>query len=308
MNYIGSKLSLLDFLVENFHRYDLENSVFCDLFAGTGIVGYHLKNNVKKIISNDIEKYSYIILKNIIGEKRKISFDFPELKEEVGFITEEYAIKRKYFSVENAKKIDWFRNFAFGNKEEMYLLFCLLEASDKVANTASVYGAFLKSIKASAKKNINIKNIDYVPSSNENEVYNENASDLIKKIKGDILYLDPPYNSRQYGANYHLLNTIVSNNVFEPRGVTGLNDYNKSSFCSKGKVYDAMEQIISDADFENIFISYNNEGLIKKENFLSMLSKYGNASIVEKEYKRFKSRDTDITSVKEYLFILNKKT
>ena len=308
MNYIGSKFSLLDFLISNFREYNLENSVFCDLFAGTGVVGYSIKNDVKKVISNDIEKYSYIVLKNTIENKNQIKFDFPPIDEEEGFITKEYAIKRKYFSIENAKKIDWFRNFSFGKENEFYLLFCLLEASDKIANTASVCGAYLKQIKKSAQKNINIKNIEYIPSINNNEVYNENALDLIRKIKGNILYIDPPYNSRQYGANYHLLNTIVSKELFEPKGITGLNNYNKSDFCSKSKVKDAMEYIISNADFENIFISYNNEGLIQKEAFIDILSKYGKVKLVEKDYKRFNSGNSESSNVKEYLFILNKKS
>ncbi len=34
-----------------------------------------------------------------------------------------------------------------------------------------------------------------------------NTSAVICDIEGNILYLDPPYNHRQYGANYHMLNT-----------------------------------------------------------------------------------------------------
>ena len=59
---------------------------------------------------------------------------------------------------------------------------------------------------------------------------------LIKDIQGDILYLDPPYNSRQYGANYHLLNTIAEYKPFEPKGKTGLRPYNRSLYCSKRTV------------------------------------------------------------------------
>ena len=45
------------------------------------------------------------------------------------------------------------------------------------------------------EKNINSNNV----------CYNIDANELIKTIKGDLLYLDPPYNSRQYCDAYHLL-------------------------------------------------------------------------------------------------------
>ena len=53
------------------------------------------------------------------------------------------------------------------------------------------------------------------------------ASELIGKIYGDILYLYPLYNHREYGANYHLLNTIT---------LTGLRNYAKLAWCKKKMV------------------------------------------------------------------------
>ncbi|GAA0714403.1 hypothetical protein GCM10009430_07560 [Aquimarina litoralis] len=43
---------------------------------------------------------------------------------------------------------------------------------------------------------------------------------FIKSIRGDILYLDSPYNFRQYGSNYHILNTIAKYDTFVPVGKT----------------------------------------------------------------------------------------
>ena len=67
---------------------------------------------------------------------------------------------------------------------------------------------------------------------------------LIKKIKGDILYLDPPYNHRQYGANYHILNTIAKYDKFIPKGKTGLRDYVRSDYCKKATVAESFEDLI----------------------------------------------------------------
>ena len=105
-----------------------------------------------------------------------------------------------------------------------YFLLCsLLECADKVANTASVYGAYLKNLKKSAQKELVLEPAEYELNDNEHKVFNKDANELIKEIEGDILYLDPPYNARQYGANYHMLNTIaeIGNDDLSPHTIVG---------------------------------------------------------------------------------------
>ncbi|PIQ93689.1 MAG: hypothetical protein COY75_10465 [Nitrospirae bacterium CG_4_10_14_0_8_um_filter_41_23] len=46
-------------------------------------------------------------------------------------------------------------------------------------------------------------------SKRDNKVFKEDANNLVKKIYSDILYLDPPYNTRQYAPNYFLLELIA---------------------------------------------------------------------------------------------------
>ena len=76
MNYIGSKLKLCqDFLPSTIKAVcgdDLSQKTFCDIFAGTGIVGRTFKTSVKKVIANDIEYYSYVLNKNYIGNQQPI--------------------------------------------------------------------------------------------------------------------------------------------------------------------------------------------------------------------------------------------
>ena len=87
MNYIGSKFKLLNFITKSVNEVvsgDLSQKIFCDLFAGTGIVGRNFKSNVKKIISNDLEYYSFVLNKNYI-ENHQI-FNFEELIEELNLL------------------------------------------------------------------------------------------------------------------------------------------------------------------------------------------------------------------------------
>ncbi len=188
----------------------------------------------------------------------------------------------------------------------------MLEHADAVANTASVYGAFLKQLKKSALKPLWLKPALFDLNEAEHEVFHGDANETIKQIEGDILYLDPPYNLRQYGSNYHMLNTIALYDEFTPAGVTGLREYKRSTFCVKNKVAESFEDLVKNAKFKYIFLSYNNEGLMPPEAIKKIMGKYGSHSVIETEYQRFKAdttanRNHTATSTTEFLHVLEKK-
>ncbi len=331
MNYIGSKNKLSTFIskaVTEIAGNDLSQLTFCDLFAGTGIVGRTFKPLVKQVISNDVEYYSYVLNRNYIGNNKVFETEtfiekLNNLKPVKGFIFEEYSENgkagRNYFSAENGQRIDairtqietWKQTEKINQNQYFFLLASLLESADKVANTASVYGAFLKHIKASAQKKIIVIPANFTPTENKHLVFQQDANKLVNTIKGDILYLDPPYNSRQYGANYHLLNTIAKYNTFAPKGKTGLPDYYKSNYCKKGEVEKSFYNLIENAQFQYIFLSYNNEGLMTKETVKKIMSLFGNYQLKTIKYQRFKAdktqnRNHKATQTIEYLHILQK--
>jgi len=323
MNYIGSKYKLSKWIKSEINKkVEVKEKIFCDIFAGTGIIGRVFKKHVKKVIANDIEYYAYVLNRNYIGNHKNLKEKLEIIEylnnlplRNDGFIYRNYcsSANRLYFSDENGKKIDSIRMEIekFKSNEDLYyfLLASLIESADKVANTASVYGAFLKKLKKSALKPLILEPAIYEENDNEHLVYQNNANELIKKIKGDILYLDPPYNSRQYGANYHLLNTIAEYKEFEPKGKTGLREYYKSPWCQKNKVKVVFEDLIKSANFEWIFLSYNNEGLMNEEEIKEIMSKFGRYELVKKEYQRFKAdknREYKDTKTYEYLHILRK--
>lgn len=333
MNYIGSKYSLLSFIdntIKSIVGDDMSKLVFCDLFAGTGIVGRHFKTQVSQVISNDWEYYSYILNRNYIGNHLEMAGKEEYIKRlnllegvDNGFIYSQYCIggghDRQYFSDDNGRKIDaariaienW-KNSGEISEDLYYFLLCsLIESADRYANTASVYGAFLKKLKRSAQKQIVITPANYQFNSHNHQVYQEDANALIKRICGDVLYLDPPYNARQYGANYHLLNTIAEYKEFEPKGKTGLREYNRSDYCSRAIVQDSFERLIADANFKYIILSYNNEGLMSIDTIRQIMSKYGRYQVFQKEYPRFRADKADrrnhlADTTTEYLHVLVK--
>ena len=146
------------------------------------------------------------------------------------------------------------------------------------------------------------------------EAYNEDINILAKKIHGDVLYLDPPYNARQYCSNYHVLETIARYDNPKLNGVTGLRDssYQKSKFCSKRTVAETFEDLIKNAQFKYIFLSYNNEGLMSLDTIKEIMSRYGEYSFFTKEYRRFKAdkdenRNIAADYTTEYLHCLIKQ-
>lgn len=332
MNYIGSKLKLcqtfLPSTIKSVCGEDLSQKIFCDIFAGTGIVGKTFKTSVKKVISNDVEYYSYVLNKNYIENHRPLD-NKNELLDELnslplisdGFIYSNYCLggngERQYFSDNNGKKIDtirtaieiWKTEGRISNNMYYFLLCSLLECADKVANTASVYGAYLKNLKKSAQKELVLEPAEYELNKNEHQVFNKDANELIKEIEGDILYLDPPYNARQYGANYHMLNTIAEYKPFVPSGKTGLRQYSRSKYCSASFVKDEFDSLLKNAKFKYIFLSYNNEGLMPVDDIKAIMSKYGKYDLAQTNYQRFKAdsnRLNKANSTVEYLHILEK--
>lgn len=329
MNYIGSKLSLLNFIRDSvFEIAGKNNQTFCDLFAGTGIVGRHFKKLGYSVISNDLQYYSYVLNRHYIGNNNVLKFQkFPfgdifgylnTLVPAKGFIFDNYAAgggtDRLYFSDNNATKCDTIRmeierlfqaNYITAD-EYFFLLACLLENIDKYANTASVYAAFLKKLKTSAQKDFIISPVETICSDKRQFVFNTDANELIKNIKTDILYLDPPYNERQYASNYHLLETIAKYDNPIVSGKTGLREYKeqKSLYCRRQTVAKTFADIIRHANTKYIFLSYNNEGLMSFDEIKAIMSVRGQYGCFTQEYNRFKAdknRDYSASSTTEYI-------
>jgi adenine-specific DNA-methyltransferase len=328
VNYIGSKHSLLGFLEQTIDGVvggNTSGGVFADLFAGTGVVSSAFKGKGYKVIANDIQHYSYALNRHYIENTPPISPErlewFNSLDGVDGFVYNNYCAGsgsgRNYFTDENGRKCDAIRNVLtrmlnnneICEDEYYYYLAGLINSIDKVANTASVYGAYLKHIKASAAKPFKLELLPLVDGE-RGKAYNEDINSLIRQVKGDVLYLDPPYNARQYSANYHVLETISRNDNPTLTGMTGLRTGNeqKSAFCSKRTVASVFDDIIAKADFKYIFLSYNNEGLMSLGTIREIMERYGKYDVFTQDYRRFRAdkedaRNHKADSTTEYLHV-----
>jgi len=327
LNYIGCKHTLCPHLINIISEQipDLQNKSFLDLFAGTGSVSYRIQNLVKTCNSNDLEYYSFVInyalIKSNYSDKiQQILDECNKLLGIEGLVTTSYSGERMFFTENNSKKCDAIRQFIeeykltkqINNEEYYFLLASLLVSMDKVANTSCVYGAFLKEFKKTALKDLLVQPIhkNTELKSKLNQVYNLRAEELsLQNEFYDVVYMDPPYNQRQYSANYCPLNYIAlyDKNIVL-KGKTGLIDgYNKSKFCSKLTVKESFKQILDNIKCNYIFISYNNEGLLPYNEMEELFSSYGELKIYKIEYKKFKAhKNVDGDKVYEYLWFINK--
>ena len=219
---------------------------------------------------------------------------------------------RMYFSSENGKVIDairiqiekWKIEDLITDSEYYILLACLIETVSFYANVAGVYAAFQKKWDPRAVKPLTLRPIEIIENDRDNKVYNANSLDLVPDIDVDILYVDPPYNGRQYLPNYHLLETIAKYDAPSIHGVTGMRDYEskKSSFCNAKTALQGIDYIASSAKYKYLVLSYNSEGIMGNADIMSTLSKYGTVKLEEFEYLRFKSNNNGLAKTQKHVF------
>ena len=253
-----------------------------------------------------------------------------------GYITRHYSPfetnERMFFTVENARRIDYMRNkleslrsaattaaTAMTDDEYKFILASIILSADAVSNVPAVYGSFLKKFKEKAVKNLVLFPIHTITTQANpgSMAYNCDVLDpeFLSGIMADMVYLDPPYNHRQYSKNYFPLNIIAKTpeqlTIEAPlKGKTGIPvDCFISPFCRKGKTVEvAFETLFRELKTKWIFLSYSSESIVPKERMLELMGKYGDVEVVERDYKRFKSFEyNEDKPVLEYLFCLKKK-
>lgn len=338
LNYIGSKFQLLDWLtatiLEKTGWTSLTGKKAGDLFAGTGIVSHHFRRLGASVVSNDAELYSAIIAHAFTRSVCKVEvlaglqaeLDDKKYADTVGFVATHYSphngSERQFFTVDNAQRIDYLRarleDLKSGMTDDDYkfALASLLISADAVSNVPAVYGCYLKSFKDKAVKPLTLTPIHgvLVPPVSGSTTSNSDVLALASEIETDFVYLDPPYNERQYSKNYFPLNIIAKTPaalLTEPalKGKTGIpTDCFISPFCKRGPIVEgAFETLFRDLKTSWIFLSYNSESIVSKEKMLELMGKYGAATVVERDYKRFKSFEyNQDVAIKEYLFCLRK--
>ncbi len=304
--YLGNKYKLIDFIKEIAQKKCGKINSFCDIFAGTGVVGEAFNDINTSIISNDLLYANYICLQTFLQTNTDIT---QSISKQITHLNNITATQENYFSQnfantfftkENAIKIGNIREEIEAisqNEIERNILLCsLLYAVDKVANTVGHYDAFRKNLDLVQPLKLLVPNINYIYNAN-NHIYNEDANSFIRKINCDVLYIDPPYNSRQYSDAYHLLENLIEWKKPEVFGVAKKmnRDHIKSGYCLKNAT-EQFQDLIENASCKHILLSYNNtqnskhgrsNARIQDEDIMKILQNKGEVDIFEKNYKTF---------------------
>lgn len=335
MRYIGGKKQLLDNIQEILEPH-LEGTekTFVDLFGGSNIVGSYFKKKYQ-IMTNDLMYFSFVISRGEIQINKPLKFDalknngivdpFYYLnnlkKSEIksGFITQNYSpageFGRMYFTEENAKRIDTIRNLLnvwhqkqlVTDDEYFYLLASLIEAVPYISNITGTYGAYLKHWDNRALNKLDLKPIELINNGYSNKAFQGDSINLLNTISGDIVYIDTPYNSRQYAPNYHVLETIARYDNPIIKGVTGIRDYSeqKSDFSIKRRAKQSMQKMLENLNFKHAVLSYSTDGIIPESELVDLINKFSILGSVEKRrisYRKYKSKISNNKGVYELLF------
>ena len=293
---------------------------------------------LEKIETKDIgNKYQTHYFYNTYTEEGNNSF-FRSLRGTVGH--------RRFFTPSNGKKIDnalnkireWNDSHLLTEVQYSLLISILCESIEKISNTQGTYHDFQREVydeRALHDLTLRIPPFDDVIST-QNEHIIGKAQDSLRFIKRvphhKLLYLDPPYNFRQYTSYYFMLNLICNyctiknlnkyfKNVQFVRGQNMDDDFD-STFCKSDKFIASLEQLIKDAKTQHVIMSYydgrnhENKGTHRKDNgisaiielFESRLFKAGSFEQLAFErtnYQSFQGHTAD--KCNEYLFIAEKR-
>lgn len=341
MRYIGSKVLLLENIKEVITENVRNAKTFCDIFSGTTVVANYFKKDYQ-IISNDLLFFSYVIQRATIENNKEPLFDnIPNIDNPIEYINNaterelnKLPVKKRFFqnnyspnggrmylTDDNALRIDFARNTVedwklrgyLSDSEYYYLLGAIIEGIPFVSNISGTFGAFHKQWDKRAFKKFVLKPSAIIDNKMQNKCYNTNGIKLLESIEGDILYIDPPYNERQYLPNYHLLETAAKYDSPIVKGITGQREYGseeKSDFCNKTKALVAFDKMMRVANFKHIILSYSSEGIMKYEEIENIMKKYGEAcsyKFYKIPYRRFKSQHTSTKrEINEFLFYIKK--
>ena len=321
--YLGSKYKLLPFIKKVVEAECTGVNIIADIFSGTGVVASAFPG--KKIITNDILYSNYICNfawfspepydpdKVAKGIERYNQLDI----DEDNYMTENFA--DTFFSRKDCAKIGFIREDIekkyqegqINERERAIFITALLYGMDKIANTCGHYDAYRKGV--SFDKVLELS-LPQPPEGNNrnNRCFNKDANQLVREIEADLVYIDPPYNSRQYCDTYHLLENVARWEKPKVEGVARKMDRTalKSDYCTSNAAK-AFEDLVDHIHAKYIILSYNNmaekgndrsNAKISDKDIMRILGKKGKVKIFSEDYKAFTTGKSQIQDNQERLF------
>ena len=323
MDFIGSKDRLNEWMFTHILRQfnTAQGKLFFDACSGSASVSRYAASKGFEVLACDNLYFPRHLTEGSIGKvDKETSWDCIEEMNCVDLV-EGYFFKnfsesagRLYFTDDNARRIDACRQYLNGVEDAKlysYLIYCLLEAVSRVSNTAGTYGAFLKKFKARARARIDVRPEPMM--SGNCEAYQSDLlgfldSPTYRKKHIDVVYIDPPYNERQYAPNYHLYEALVRYDDEPVKGKTGQRDWVafKSKFCSRKTFFPFLSQIMEKLRAPLMYFSYSTEGLVTQKEIEQWMAARWDYTLFHRSQKRYKADNNreydDEMPLVEFLF------
>lgn len=339
VRYIGSKARTVDRILSLIGPRDERDGFFVDAFAGTGVVAAKATDMGWRVRINDHLLSAVIASSARLLGRDAVTFEqfggyaaavdrLNTLPLRYGFIWREYSpasirngvgVERKYFTEENAAKLDaartaigdWADAGLVDDNEKLLLIADVLSAANGVANIAGTYGCFMTKWVHGALKPVAITPRPLRAKSEFFEAYNVDVVD-VPVAENDVAYFDPPYTKRQYAAYYHILETIAHGDEPLVDGITGLRPWQSkaSAFCYKTRALGAITSLLEQTPARRIYLSYSSEGHVHRSDLENSLGKMGRVTFHEfAEIGRYRSNQVaseTASHVSEFLVELEK--
>jgi adenine-specific DNA-methyltransferase len=303
IKYLGSKRLLLPHLGRVFCLAAAGNPhpFFLDAFSGTSRVGLLAKSLGFRVTAADYAYYAwYLAAAHVAAPEELLKKELPLLLEALqgvtpidGYFTETYARRSRFFTVENAMKIDGIREaidvwpeFHSRDSESVTngtpllraaALVALMEAADRVDSTVGLQMAYLKQYAKRAYDPLTLRMPDTTPTCIDRDgqpircrARRSDVFSVVQKQKYDIIYFDPPYNQHSYLGNYHIWETLALNDKPEVYGVACKRldtKEHKSDFNSKVKGPPTLKRLIEEASgqTQDLVLSYSSDAFVPAE-------------------------------------------
>jgi adenine-specific DNA-methyltransferase len=303
IKYIGSKRTLVPLITRVIAALQPEGTVI-DLFSGTSRVGHALKRAGYRVLANDHNAYAATLARCYVaadadrweGDARRLLDELGRLPGRPGYFTETFCEKSRFFQPKNGERVDAIRD-AIAAKDlppelEAILLVSLMEAADRVDSTTGVQMAYLKQWAPRASRDLELRMPEILPRarSGKGEAHELDAADAARRVEGDVLYADPPYNQHKYLGNYHIWETLVRWDRPEVYGTAckrvDCRD-RESVFNSRPRARDAIADVLRSARVTHLVVSFNDEGYLTREDFEGILRDRGEIVVIEQDFKRY---------------------
>lgn len=323
VNFIGNKEKMAPWILDRLAC----GGTFADVFSGGSSVGFEAKRRGYSVISNDIMKINYMIAKALI-ENSGVVLDEDDVQKifatpmRKGFMYRHYS--NRAFFPEECMMLDGYRRGIerLSGQYKRALAIVLMRRAmirkmpysrftipwHKVVQLRNEEYSYRKYGRRRAYHNMSFKehfmdNLDEYNRSifdngKENRAYNMDVFGFLRKLSGDIAYLDPPYMGTM--SDYRGFYGTIDDYVLKRRTVPSGSDFTHRASISK--LLDGLFSHLG--NFRYWALSYNNNSYPPKREILCMIRRHSKSVTVYRRRHVYKVSGTAMKSRNvEYLFV-----